>query len=204
MSTAELDALIVSNLADLDATVKHLSRIELTVLATMDEIASSWASENSWNSECNYESSNMWLAPPSWRNFDKEGDLYPRFYASTGAGDTEAFEEDEDYYYLTRLCGCGVGQLGFVFWPRMITPAKFKRMLKDVAPLLKGTGFAFDDDNRVFLPFKLDIVALSAAIKEEAIEDAFGPFRAALGQLKSAQPAFDKIIEMIKKTEVTA
>ena len=205
MSTPELDAMLVKNLADLDSSVKHLDRIETEVHKTMDQVAETWAEEHEWKGEYAYKEVGLWVAPSDWQAHEVEEDEHPYFSIQVGAGDTEAYvKDDEDFFYLTRLCGLGFGQLGFVFEPVILKTSKFKKILKDIGPLLEGTGFAVDADYRIFLPFKLDVAALSEAIKEEDIESAFGPFKAALEQLKSAKPAFDKIIEKIKKAETAA
>ena len=195
MSTPEVDALIVENLADLDAAVKHLTRIEGEVFSAIDKLVTRWAKDNGWKSNFNYLEEEAWIAHSSWISKDGEDDEFQaRLWLDVGIGDTQEGEPNEDWYYLTRLCGAGVGQIGFRFSQEILKASKYKKMVKDVARLAQATAFTAEEKGSFYMPIKLDITTLAAAIRNEAIGDALGPVRQALDNVASAKPAFDKII----------
>lgn len=71
MST-ELEALLVSNLTDLEAAIRQLGELDKKVCAEVDGKAEEWAGEVGWTGEYELWDDNLWLAPPAWRKPDEE------------------------------------------------------------------------------------------------------------------------------------
>ncbi|MBH0619287.1 hypothetical protein I3A86_24605, partial [Salmonella enterica] len=111
---------------------------------------------------------------------------------------TQDGEPNGDWYYLTRLCGAGVGQIGFRFSQEILKASKYKRMVKDVARFAQATAFTAEEKGSFYMPIKLDAALLAAAIRDESIDDALGPVRQALDNVTAAKPAFDAIIKKLK------
>lgn len=68
-ATNELDALIVSNLGDLDAAAHRLwFEIHSQVASEMDKLAKDWVAKNEWKGDFNWFESGLWVAPPDWES----------------------------------------------------------------------------------------------------------------------------------------
>lgn len=118
MPSRELDKLIVDHLADIDAAAMALSALEAEVFSAIDGAASAWANERAWIGEFSYLDHGLWLAPQKWclpGSKPANDSLLGYFQLEVGAGDTENSQRGEDYFYLTRLCRVGKGEIGFNF-----------------------------------------------------------------------------------------
>ena len=71
-------------------------------------------------------------------------------------------------------------------------------MIKDVAPFTQATAFTAEEKGSFYMPLKLDVATLAAAVRDESIEDALGPVRQALDNIIAAKPAFDAIINKLR------
>jgi hypothetical protein len=200
MSSPDLDGLIIDHLCDIDASVKRLVELQGEVFqAVMDE-AAEWARKSGWAGKFDYlGEEGCWLAPPDWRvpgSMQEDDDFSAYFQMELGAGDTDNEEPNEDHFYLTRLCGEGVGQIGFRFRQSVLTSkVKWKRCLKDQVELVTGkTAFLIDTEPSFFLAVKLDTKQLAFAVRDEDINVALDPFRKALEQLDASKKTFDKVL----------
>ena len=209
MSSSELDALIVEHLADLDRAAAGIDDIEARVFTAFGEKAGAWAKKQGWISDFDYPEGgwpdwNAWLAPQEWRTADTavEDDECDGWFAlSVGGGDTEGGRVSEDWFRLTRLCGAGVGQIGFRFGrPHFVKPRKWKLAVPRSAELVKNTSFVLDEDASFFLPITIQPVTLAQALRDEDIGAALDPFDAALDSLLDAKSAFDEILQSLRSS----
>jgi hypothetical protein len=210
MSAPELEALIVEHLADLDRAAAGVDGIEARVFAAFGEKAGVWAKKHGWISDFDYPEGGWldwaaWIAPPEWRTADTavEDDTFDgRFAISVSGGDTESRKAGEDWFYLTRLCGAGVGQIGFRFRRTdFVKPKKWKQALPLLADLVKNTGFALDEEPSFFLPVTIQAITLAQAIREEDLEAALGPIDTALESLLHAQPALSEVLRSLRSSD---
>lgn len=203
MPSPELDSLIISHLTDIDASVKRLRELQREVFEDLMNSARTWAAKEGWEGNYNYLEASCWLAPPDWRTPDTDPhkeDFLAWFEMELGAGDTDSEKQDEDAFYLTRLCGAGNGLIGFRFKQEAVQKVLWKKRIKDVAPIISPTAFVIDSEPSFFLPFRLDATALANAVQQEEMESAFDPFSQALKQLAVAKPKFDQVLANIKPT----
>lgn len=205
MSVAELDSLIVKNLADLEGAARRLTQIEDLVFKEMDVAGSDWIRNKGWDGEFDLNSGNCWLAPSDWKGAAEgkqkgpgAGKYDAYFEFDTGAGDTGIGKPPEDQFYLTRLCQVGSGTYGFRFWQNLLRPAARKRLMREHATIAEGTAFTLDEDTNFFMPFRIDCDELAKALREGALENALVPFSEALDRLGNARPEFDKIVHQIR------
>ena len=202
MSSPELDALLISNLSDLEAVRRQLAEVQHNVFRAVDADVETWATERGWSGVFDYLADALWLAPPTWRQPEGDAqDVFAWFVLSVGPDDTETERVDEDYLYLTRLCQAGFGQLGFTLGQSLMPrEATWKRFLQSHTDLIEATPFILDRNARLFLPVRIDRQELANALREQSIPDALTPLRAALDQLAAAQPALDRLLEAAQAT----
>jgi len=204
MAVPELDKLIVEHLADIDAAAKRLSALDFEIFHALDSVAKDWATKTGWSGNFDYMKTGLWLAPPEWRVPGTEKDekkFQARIEMEVGAGDTQNCEPEEDYFYLTRLCRAGSGEIGFRFKQELITKGQWRRRFKELTYLVAKTAFVADSEPSFFLPFQIEGAKLAESIQEEAIEAALTPFENTLAQIVEARSAFDAVIAAIKPTE---
>jgi hypothetical protein len=130
---------------------------------------------------------------------EKEKKFDAWFDLGVGADDTQEGIEGEDYFYLTRLCGAGVGNMLFRFCIGNIAKQKqIKQYFSTAAQFLEPTPFLSDSNPSFFLPFTVNTRHLAEALRNNDPAAALGPFEAALGELHKAKPAFDNIVSYFR------
>lgn len=201
MADSDLSVLIIQNLADIEQTEKALYRLEVEVFKAIDNHVEVWAEQNGWDGKFDYFENEFWLAPRDWKSKEDDEEYVACFWMDVYAGDTQQDEMNEDWHFLTRLLGVGDGQLGLKFSQEIVTNSKFKKRAHVIAPLIQSTAFSRDPEGAFFLPIKLDAKELAEAVKNEKIEDAFGPLNRALESLKAAKSAFDDAIKQLEEGE---
>jgi hypothetical protein len=158
MASPELDKLIVEHLGDIDAAVKRLDALEKEIFGEIDAAAASWAEKKGWVGKFDYIADELWLAPPEWRTLGEEDDedFQARFQMELGTGDTAEGRPEEDYFYITRLCRLGSGEIGFRFKQKIITKGQWRKRFKDLTRLAEKTAFVVDTEPSFFLPVRLE------------------------------------------------
>lgn len=213
MAQPDLDGLIIEHLGDIDQAVVRTQGIETEIFTAMGEVAEKWAREVGWTSDFAYPEEgwggwNRWVAPPEWRTEgtpkdEKEFDAW--FQLGVGAEDTESGTEGEDWFYLTRLCGAGSGQMGFRFDRHgIVKPRQWKQNFSRLVGIVSPTPFQADTKPSFFLPFVLSRDVLSEALRNEDPNSALRPFTDALNALLTAKPVFDKLVEYSRSGEIAA
>jgi hypothetical protein len=68
MAQPELDRLIISNLADLDAAVQYVNdELAPPVAETMDKIVAHFLRDTGWAGVAKWIDKGVWFAPEDWR-----------------------------------------------------------------------------------------------------------------------------------------
>jgi hypothetical protein len=207
MSANEYDALIVKHLRDLELAVKRLDfDITVRVYKAMESIAESWSRKNRWAGEFDWKNERigLWLAPPQWKGPDaREGERLAYFELDGGFGDDFEWEQELDYFMLTRLCGLGEGKICLRWNYGEAIGANKSKWVKFVQPYveqIRRAGFEYETESGLFfIPIHIEADSLASAIKVDAIEEALKPFSAALDLLLKAKPEFDSMLAKAKK-----
>jgi len=199
MISNELDEMLVRKLADLDDAARRLDAISTKIGDAMDGLASEWAREHGWQkTEGNWnDDDDLSLAPIEWGRVD----WISWFEFHYGQGDDGLPGPNQDYFWLTRLCGEGEGMTGFRFVQEEVPKVAWKKFLKAKGNPLSSLGFILDDRPSLYLPVRISVDELAIAVREERIEDALTPLREALDVLHRAKPEFDKLIAEAKKAQ---
>ena len=214
MIQPDLDSLIIKHLVDIDRTAMRLNVIEEELFAAMAEMAEDWAEKASWAGDCSYHRGggwdgwDFWIAPSEWRTRGppEHSDEFDAWFAlDVGAGDTEEGLEGEDWFYVTRLCGIGFGKVGLRFVPDGVAKRRqWKQSFGHVGQMVAGTPFEADARPSLFLPIKLNQLALVEALKDEDLAAALDPFKETLNALLAAKSAFDQVVQFLRSREIPA
>ena len=199
MSEPALNALIVSNIKDLDAAAQHLSiTLQAEVGAALDAVADRARGEAGWDGESDWYDDGITLAPKTWRlEGGADGGHRAEFWLTHDVDELG----DQDHFWLTQLLGKGHARLGFR-WSRLnVTKARWKKALAQKSEFIEEArkrGFTyFEKDGSFFLPVIIDADQLAAALAEETPEQALAPFETALRTLVEAEPFFDRLLAAV-------
>jgi hypothetical protein len=184
---------------DLEGAARQLLIIQKRVFAELDNTARDWAKvqEPSWDGKFDSWGASLTLSPMEWRSPQEKDSFETWFEFGLGAGDTDDWAENEDFFYLTRLCQVGRGKYGFWFKQSVLGTGRWKKFAKDNESLVRKTAFSIDSGS-FFMPVKLDLRSLAEAVFTGAIDEAMGPFSEALDRLKDARPFFDALVQKAK------
>jgi hypothetical protein len=200
MSQAELNALIVTNIADLDAAARQLGRLEAEVGDALDELVTRLSRERGWDSYAEWNDDEIWVAPRDWRNPGSSTDEDHKCEFSFDVSDP--IQAEADSFWLTQFVGKGYAQLGFRWSRNDITKARWRKAVSqhtDLIADIRGLGFGYGEkDGSFFLPLVIDPTQLSAALAEESPEQALQqPLADAFAVLDRAKSLFDSLLERV-------
>lgn len=189
----ELDLLIVKHLADMDGAAKRLDNLERRVFPALDRLMEELADAAGWDGKFDWwGKEELWLAPSTWARSDEQ--WRGHFEFGFGEGDTGEGSGNEDYFYLTRLCRVGRGQLGFRFKSDVLQ-AKLRLRTREAVPFLRGTPFAADQDGWWFMPVAVPLERMIEALSADDLERGLEPVRERIAELIHCAPAFEKFLD---------
>lgn len=207
MSSVEMDALIIRHLADIDAATKRLYyNIQEQVGKAIDDVTESWTKQNEWEGLFNWDQEHLIVYPRQWTYAEPGSDKNHRlawFELDAGQGDDLVNDDRLDYFWLTRLCRAGRGELA-LWWKYekgkfALTRPKWKQFVRPYIEKVLATGFTYDESRGLFfLPVRVELQSLAQAIETEAIEDALQSIDLALNACLAAKPIFDEILSTAK------
>lgn len=197
MEIAELDNLILENIADLDAATNRLWAIEQRVAEAVDDLKTDWAHANGWAAcDRDWLTDGFSVGKPEWR--PKDSNWHYRFQLDYENGDGDCEDVGVDSFWLTKLCGAGQGKIGFRFFQTQFGRNQWKRYLKDNAGRIGRIGFTVDDQPSIFLPLKLDRATQISYVKNGNYEACLKPMREALDHIRTNIKLFDDVIRDMK------
>jgi hypothetical protein len=217
MSKERTGALIIRNLRLFEAASKLFdAELETGIFKAVDKLTEEWAVKAKWRGKFDFVEDTIWVAPPHWvpegeptkgvrKKVGKE-EPHAHFEMWGGEGDTLGGEASEDYWWLSRLCGVGSGELGFRWeldegeFGIRGKKAKWKTFIRERAPAFVEKGFKFESEQgRFFLPVRVDPSRLAQAYESGSVEDALEPLTQALTRIEEVTPNFDKLLTEIRK-----
>lgn len=210
MSNNALDALIVKNLADLDMAAKRLEHvIEAKIGKSIYKLVHEWAKPRGWIGDFEYRYDDyLWVTAPEWAAKDnpKEKQGYAWFTSTAGENDDlDSTSLNRDYFWLTRLCRLGEGEMGFRWHynQNLLRPKKreWKDFVVKFVDEIRSHQFRFEEGaDFFFIGYTVDHANLVKAIEEDAVEDAIQePIRGALDRIEASKPSFDKLVRDARK-----
>ncbi|MGO6790984.1 hypothetical protein ACCT17_33685 [Rhizobium ruizarguesonis] len=201
MFSNEIDKLIIQHLDDLDDGARRLTRLQDRVADVIDETFNDWLDAKGW-----YPDSGEWrqrqdaaIAPRNWISEDNKWLAW--FGLGFGSGDDGQPGEEKDYFWLTRLCKAGRGEMGLRFAQAEVGRTAWKKFLRDQAPRFLGTRFLIDEEPSVFLPVRIHKDDLARAVEEEDLKPAFVPLLEAFEYIHENIDRFHSLLAESRKLQ---
>ena len=196
MAQPELDRLLISNLADLDAAAYRIKNVlHGTVASALDSRLKYAIERSGWAGHADYEHDKFWIAAPDWRRDSDDLQGYECYFHSDSSDGAWSGVE----FWLTVLLGGGTRLAGFRWIRRAAKRKSWRKQVSeqvDIIARLRSRGFEFQESTGTFfMPFRIDKDALASAVGEESPELAMAPFDMAVQSCISAKADFDALIE---------
>lgn len=193
MEASELDALIASNIGDLEAA---LARVEETIDPTLNSEAWATLKQALHNAEYHFDDGDnpdeAWFVPRSW--LDKDGDSDPWFRLT--ARDGSALETWLACYVSPRTEREAIG----IQWYNNSLYVRDYKIILDVyledLRQIEQAGFR-RDGNKIYLPISFDAAELAEGFKEGDLTEALAPIWEAAEALEEARPSFQRLRDAI-------
>ena len=183
MDTNELDRMIVINLPELDAAMSRIKQLGDTVWRCLGEHVEEWGKLNGWEVSAN--SDTIRLAPPGW-----SANLC--FYFAWGSDDDDSGKPGQPSSWLARIAGVSGGEL--CLWLEQGAGARtWKPIANGAQAEASGLGFRLSDAGNFFASCTLDRAALSEALADDQVANAFQPVDKALNLALAAAPLFTQL-----------
>jgi hypothetical protein len=197
----ELDLLIISNLADLDATARQIEAIEQRVWTQIAERMEQWAERKGWLGS--YETdSDIWIAPNEWKQSDD--DQLGWFAMGFGPGDSGNGLEGETYFHLARLAGVGGGRLCIWLGFDGIKRSAWRRAFRSAAEKGDTAGFAFDENDGLYFDCTPPTGSLAEAVAEDDFDIAFALLDRALDTAHAGRLTFERLLKEARDSRLTS
>lgn len=200
MDSAELDRLLIEHLGDLDDGAKRLEMLQNTVAEAVDDLVEEWTKTKGWlkGDETWQTHKDVSVALRHW--LTEKDEWLAWFQFDFGEGDDGEWSEEKDYFWLTRLCGVGRGQMGFRFVQKEFGKVPWKRFLNENRDRLAIPRFIHDDLPSFFLPVRIDKDVLAKGAENGDFSEALQPITEALDYIYEVSPRFEQMRQdMLKK-----
>lgn len=198
--TKSLDALIIRNIADIEAAMKHAQEeIGPRVWEEVARVMQEECDADPWIAVADVEDEDVWFTDRGWLMPDQrkpKADFWLGLDERTDGGN-----EGENSWLAAFVAG-GPNGATMAFWldQRILGPGAWKKLVKSsdgVVAELRGLGFSVDDDDdrRLYLPVVLDREALASAFETEDFDAVLAPIKVAVGNAISAAPVLARLRE---------
>lgn len=196
MFSNELDKLLILNIGDLDEGARRFELLQKRVAREIEALVQEWAMRQGWRSSQTWEDErDVAIAPAHWVTEDTWGAWFGFWYRS---GDTGEWSDGHDYFWMTRLCAEGRGEIGFRFYQEEFPKTAWKKFLQAHAAGFADTRFVFDDEPSLFLPVRVDKETLAKGAEEENFTEALRPLSDALDYIQSIIDRFETLLATMR------
>lgn len=196
---AEINCLVVANLADLEAAQRQIDDVITPMLEeAVERIFADFIKKRGWTGVFK-TLDEFWLAPPEWADADgDEGDCVCHFEIDWVP------RSEEDYHWLSALTGAGQASVGLYWSSDALRPAALGKLVaanRDAVAKIQSRGFAYDVGNRhaLYVPVKVDRDRLLAGLREGDVAEAAEVFADALDTALSAAPLFQPLVDALRE-----
>lgn len=201
MFSNELDKLLILNIGDLDEGARRFELLQNRVAGEIDTLVQEWAIRQGWRSTQTWQAQkDAAVAPAHWVAGDTWRAWFSFWYRS---GDTGKWSNDQDYFWMTRLCQAGRGQMGFRFYQDEFPKTAWKKFIQAQAIGFADTRFVFDDEPSLFLPVRVDKDALAKGAEEESFKEALSPLNDTLDYIHSTVDRFDALLTTMRNQQAS-
>lgn len=186
METAELDAALIENLADLDAINARLEQVGELYWSALGRELERWCKAHGWKGEFPADGE-FRVYPAEWAMAGRPEQL---FYFDHGPGDDRLNLSLE----LSRWCGAGGGRICLWFNPQL-GQKKWKPVAGAARDELSQAGFHLSDAGNAFLNCTPAQGAVAQAFRNGDLAPAAASFLAALDHAAAAKALFERLIK---------
>ncbi|HEV2081811.1 MAG TPA: hypothetical protein VGR32_05075 [Brevundimonas sp.] len=196
MSQAELNALIVANIQDLDAAAHHLDQVlQHSIAEAIDERLEDLIKQAAWDGAPGWNDGDAWVAPKAWHRPDHGADEYSAYFEC----DVDDKKLDaRDAYQLTQLVGKAHARRGFRWVQQPMGNAAWAKIAgKCLAEIqeLRSLGFEYrEKDGTFFLPIVVDPDELASALADDDISRALGSVDRGFETMQTAVRVFNRLL----------
>lgn len=197
----ELDALVIRNIADIEAAMNHAKmeigpRIWEQVARVMQEICDAEA----WVAVSDVANDDLWFAHRSWLMADQRK---PKADFWIGLDERLSESGEDENSWLSTFVANGPNGATMAFWlnQRILGAGAWKKLVKandGLVAELRGLGFSVDDDDdrRLYLPVVLDRELLARSFETEDFDVVIEPARIAIVDATKAAPVLVRLREL--------
>ncbi|WP_374943455.1 hypothetical protein [Sphingomonas sp.] len=195
-----LDALVIRNIGDIAAAMKHADEVlGPRVWTEAGKAVEKAGSNDTWYAEFDASIESVWLAKRTW--LDGSADPDATFWLGLDEWTTPG--GDGENCWLATFTGTGENGATLALWisQNMFSVARWKKLLKANGKLVEELlqhGFRFDeeDDRRLYLPVTIEPEALVKAFEEEDFDQAMQPLVQAVEIAINAGAELDRLREV--------
>lgn len=202
--TREAGRIILENLGMFNEAVRLYEEcIHPEIFKNIEQLVKSWADEQGWKHEADWDDENILVAPVEWDTSENQ-DMLLKARFSWWWEDRDA----SNSYHLADICDLGQTAMGFwfeithsIFGGKTLWNSFVKTIPTEMSQRIAEFGFRDKGKGAYFLPVKLHHQELPTAWVNEDYAACFKPIEDALATLKAAQGIFD---ELLAKAEAYA
>lgn len=200
MSQADLNALIVANLRDLEGAASHVANVlQKEIGSAINDVVKRLKADAGWDGEVDWGDDGIWVAPKTWLKDDVNvGDKYLCQFSFEA---DDEVKDELDFFWLSQLVGAGQARLGFRWSRNHVTKGRWRKAVGQQTNLiakLRSLGFTYvEASGSFFLPVTVEAAELTKAVADESPDQALQPIRDAFQRLVEASALFDQLIETI-------
>lgn len=199
--TKELDALVIRNIADIEAAMNHAQKeIGPRIWEKVAQVTQEMCDGEAWIAVSDVANDDVWFADRSWL---MAAQRKPKadFYIGLDEKLSETGEDENSW--LATFVASGPNGATMAFWldQRILGAGAWKKLVKanDVLVAeLRGLGFSVDDadDRRLYLPVLLDRELLARSFETEDFDVVMEPARIAVANATKAAPVLVRLRQL--------
>jgi hypothetical protein len=197
----ELDALVIRNIADIEAAMNH-AKMEVgpRIWQQVAQVVQELCDVEAWVAVSDVANDDLWFAHRSWLMADQR-----KHKADFWIGLDERLSEtgEDENSWLAAFVANGPNGATMAFWlnQRILGAGAWKKLVKANDALvaeLRGLGFSIDDDDdrRLYLPVVLDRELLARSFETEDFDEVMEPARIAVAHATKAAPVLVRLREL--------
>lgn len=199
--TAELDALVIRNIAEIEAAMKHaIEEIGPRIWSNVAEAMTETCDIDGWIAVPDGEDEDVWFAEREWLLPDQRK---PKADFWLGLDERVAGGNEGENSWLATFVASGPNGATTAFWidQRIVGKGAWKKLIKAndvIVASLRDCGFSLDedDDRRLCLPFVLDRELLATAFESGDFDEVMRPAASAVAMGMSAAPHLRRLREL--------
>ena len=194
----ELDTLVIKNIADIEAAMKH--GVEVLGPRIWQEVGKAvveQCDQSTHHATADAEAEDVWLAQRSALLPESES-ADPDFWL--GLDERTSLGGDGENSWLATFMGNGPNGATVALWvdQKIVGKPRWKKIVRssdDLVEELRTAGFDVveDDDRRLCIPLTLDADALAAAFRSDDFTIAMDPVRDAVRKAVAAAPLLERL-----------